>query len=473
MGESEQRHAGRGPTGGHRCGLACRLKKKPFKRRIFFFSIVLVLIAALCVCAMLVVRSIQEHHGLAAVSEPSVALGSTDSQASARRLSATVSYVDIASGEAPTTTSVSWDDDWFFQDPTIYNHELATTCAVLSAIANAESDYYQMGSDVPAYMEEALAALGFDSVTTESYRYRSEVVDEVLDAVTNGTDVVAYSLATKRLRASDGRERTLVMVAVRGSYGSEWISNVNLGSSAARDRGDSSSSDASWDSSDHLGFSTAARSVVEDVGARVAELEAQGRDVALLFCGHSRGGAIANLSAAYADTIANERHALAPLEAIYAYTFATPEVTLSTDTDNDLYGNIFNVLNPSDLVPRFPLEAWGYHRYGANVWLPADGDEGFDEAYGRMRECYRRNVGEESPSEPADRAKVDELVEKFARDIPSVSDIAQPRALWSIATGLLHDIDVVRVLYSHYPSTYIAWMQASTPADLTVERVEG
>ena len=428
------------------------------------------LIAALCICAVLVIRSIQEHHGLAAVSEPVVELKPDTCAAEQRSFAANVSYVDIASADAPTSTSVSWDDDWFFRDPAIYNHDLATTCAVLSAIANAESDYYQAGSNVPAYMEEALAALGFDSVATASYRYRSEVVDEVLDAVTNGTDVVAYSLATKHLRANDGRERTLVMVAVRGSYGSEWISNVNLGNSGAHEQGGGASeSRDGWDASDHLGFSKAAQSVIDDVSARVAELEARGQQVALLFCGHSRGGAIANLAAAYADGIAHERHALASLDAIYAYTFATPEVTTSDGTDGALYDNIFNVLNPSDLVPRFPLEAWGYHRYGTDVWLPAFDSAGFGGLYERMQVRYWRNVGMESPCDPADKAEVDELVEKFARDIPSVSDIVQPRALWSIATGLLRDIDIMRVLCSHYPSTYIAWLQATAAADLAVD----
>lgn len=440
-------------------GLAYRLKKKPFKRRIFFASVLAVLLAALCVSTTLFIRAFQERHGLAAVADPIVPLSSDGPGATQRAFTAALSYVDIASGDAPTTTTVSWDDEWFFQDPTVYNHDLATTCAVLSALANAESDYYQAGSDAPAYMEEALAQLGFDGVTTASYRYRSEVVDEVLDAVTSGTDVVAYSLATKHLRSADGRERTLVMVAVRGSYGSEWISNVNLGASEAHDE----------EPGNHLGFSRAAQSVIDDVTARVEELEAHGQQVALLFCGHSRGGAIANLAASYADDISHERHALAPLDAIYAYTFATPRVTKNDNTVDALYDNIFNVLNPSDLVPRFPLASWGYHRYGTDVWLPGIDDASFADTYARMRACYLGNVGTASPCDPADKREVDELVEKFERDIPSVTAIVHPSSLWSIATGLLRDIDLMSVLCSHYPSTYIAWMQAVTPADLAVD----
>lgn len=436
------------------------IKKKPFKRRIFYAALVVLVAAALCVVTLLCVRSLQEHLDVGAVSAPVIALNADGPGAAQRAFTATLSYADIASVEGvPSTSEVSWDDDWFFRDPTVYNHELATTCAVLSAIANAESSYYQAGTDAPAYMEEALAELGFDSVSTSSYRYRSEVIDEVLDAVTARSDVVAYSLATKRVHASDGREKTLLLVSARGSYGSEWISNVNLGDARTFEE----------ETIDHQGFAKAAQSLIDDLAARIDELAVAGEDVALLFCGHSRGGAIANLAAARADDRAQGLHALAPRDAIYAYTFATPRVTTFDGTDEATYDNIFNVLNPSDLVPRFPLEAWGYTRYGTDVWLPAVDDAGFDEAHARMRACYLEDIGAPSPGDPADKYAVDELEEKLARDIPDVAEIVSLRSLWSIATGLLRDIDVMRVLCSHYPSTYIAWMQAVEPGELAFE----
>lgn len=439
---------------------ACVIKKKPFKRRIFFAVLLVLVCAALVVVTVLCVRSVQEHLGVGAVSAPVIELNASGPGATQRAFSTRLSYTDIASAEGiPSTSEVSWDDEWFFQDPTVYNHELATTCAVLSAIANAESDYYQAATDAPAYMEEALAELGFDSVSTSSYRYRSEVIDEVLDAVTARSDVVAYSLATKTLHAADGREKTLLLVSVRGSYGSEWISNVNLGDPSAFED----------ETIDHRGFARAAQSVVDDLEARIDDLALADKDVALLFCGHSRGGAIANLAAASADDRAQGLHALAPADAIYAYTFATPRVTTYGGTGDPTYDNIFNVLNPSDLVPRFPLAAWGYSRYGTDVWLPAIDDVGFEEAHRRMQACYLEDVGAPSPSDPADRYEVDELEEKLARDIPDVTQIVSPKSFWSIATGLLRDIDVVRVLGSHYPSTYIAWMQAVEPGELTRE----
>lgn len=64
----------------------------------------------------------------------------------------------------------------------------------LAAIANSESNCYQVGTGAPAYMEEALGKLGFTGVSTASYRYRSEIVDEVVNFLTNTNDVAAYSI---------------------------------------------------------------------------------------------------------------------------------------------------------------------------------------------------------------------------------------------------------------------------------------
>ena len=86
----------------------------------------------------------------------------------------------------------------------MYNHELARASSVLAALAYSESGYYQSGSNQPAYMEEALAQLGFDEVCTDSYRFRSEVLDEVLNLVTDDADGVAYTIARKRLALSGG-----------------------------------------------------------------------------------------------------------------------------------------------------------------------------------------------------------------------------------------------------------------------------
>lgn len=101
----------------------------------------------------------------------------------AGRFAAEVDCTSMATpADQKVATEVQRDDDWFFADPTAYNHELATTRSVLAAIVNSESNYYQAGTGAPAYMEEALGKLGFTDVSTVPFRYRSEVIDEAVAA---------------------------------------------------------------------------------------------------------------------------------------------------------------------------------------------------------------------------------------------------------------------------------------------------
>lgn len=424
-------------------------------------ALVLVVVAVGTLLGIAVERRLREESlGIAAVEAPSAPRELEDSSGKTGAFTARVSYTSMAATEGQqVATDVAWDDRWFFQDPTVYNHELATTCSVLSAVANAESAYYQEGSDAPAYMEEALAELGFDDISTASYQYRSEVFDEVVDFLTGTDDVVAYSVATKRITDADGNERTLYLVAIRGSYGSEWLSDLNMGDASNYD----------MDAIDHEGFMRAAQEIVDDLEQRITEdVELNGvGDVSLLFCGHSRGAATANLAAAYANERTQGLSPLAPLENIYCYTFATPTVTPVAHAHEALYDNIFNIMNPSDLVPRLPLESWGYRRYGRDFYLPGAGDAAFDEHYDEMRAAFEENVGAESPYVPEDRARVDALVEELGRQVPTVDDLASVGGVASVMRDLLMDINVMQVLYSHYPNVYIAWMQVIDGDDLT------
>lgn len=415
--------------------------------------VVLALVAAGTLLAIAVEHRLeQERLGTAAVEAPSAPRELADSSGKEGAFTAHVGYTSMAATDGQqVATDVTWDDSWFFQDPTEYNHELATTCSVLSAVANAESAYYQEGSNSPAYMEEALAALGFDDISTASYQYRSEIFDEVVDFITGTDDVVAYSVATKRITDADGNERTLYLVAIRGSYGSEWLSDLNMGDAAAYD----------MEEIDHEGFMRAAQEIVDDLEQRITEdAELNGvKDVSLLFCGHSRGAATANLAAAYANERTQGLRPLAPLENIYCYTFATPTVTPVAHAHEALYDNIFNIMNPSDLVPRMPLESWGYRRYGRDYWLPGVGDAAFDAHYDEMRAVFEKNVGAECPYVPEDRERVDALVAELAQQVPTVDDLTSVGGVASVMRDLLLDINVVQVLYSHYPNVYIAWMQ--------------
>lgn len=80
--------------------------------------------------------------------------------------------------------------------------------------------------------------------------------------------------------------------------------------------------------------------------------------------GYSRAAATANRTAA----LLLDNRVVAPRD-LYAYTFATPNVTRQEDADS--YPAIFNVVGSFDPVPMVPFADWGFLRYGTTYVLPA------------------------------------------------------------------------------------------------------
>lgn len=459
--------------------------------------IALLVFAAFCV-ATLLARHYQKHAGVGAVTAPGTPTAVYGDTLPAGRFTANLTYTSIAApGNGEVTSPVAWDDGWFSRDPFEYNHELATTSSVLAALAYSESGYYQAGNTQSAYMENALAKLGFDKVSTASYRYRSEIVDEVLNLFTDESDAVAYTIARKHLQVADGAApRDLILVSVRGSYGSEWLSNLKLmpedanaehpvepladvltawmsfvgtltGQRAVEYATENTAAPQSDGTDDHGGYSRASEEICAELNRWIAASCDDGAEVAVLLTGHSRGGAIANLVAAELDDIATARPAQSP--AVYAYTFASPATTLSDHAHNARYGNIFNIVNPADIMPYLPLQSWGYERYGSNLYLPAVDEDRFANAYEDMQRSYVRTVGVESGYDPDDKRVIDRVSAEVSQQVATVQDLMTPAGVAAVVASCASHIDPIRILHGHYPSTYIAWMDVLDADDLTCE----
>ena len=394
---------------------------------------------------------------------------------------------DLAAG---ASAELRMDDRWFAGDPERYQHDLATSCAVLTAVCNAESQYYNGTAGAEPVAEQALYALGFHDVQTDSYRLRSDVLDELGALLTGESDVVAYTLASKTIQVERGQAATLVFVGMRGSYGSEWASNLNPLSLLPG-------------SDDHRGFAKAAQEAEQALDAYVGEIGADPATVRVLVTGHSRGGAVANLLAARLDERAATGSGSAAAEHIYAYTFASPGTTRADNRSDASYDNIFNIVNESDIVPKLPLSTWGYGRYGTTVALPGADEGGFTDLFTRMCAAFQGNTGVsfadskeaiipfglfsgnvEVRAEAAEREGADAIASESARANAARNDCAATRAiadeladpaelstsdgLFGIVSQLL-SFDLETAFASHLPDTYIAWMQTTKATDLTFE----
>lgn len=514
--------------GGGRMRKRCAYGARLWLRRLPAACALVGLVAVGFSAVALTARHMQEKRGEGAVASPAgPSLAFADAAPHSGRFTSTVAYTSL---DAPGTVSsqVTWDDSWFVSDDTVYNHELARASSVLAALAYSESGYYQAQNEQPPYMEQALAQLGFSDVSTASYRYRSEVVDEVLNLFTDDSDAVAYAIARKHLQpeGGDGTARDLIMVSIRGSYGSEWLSNLNLlpvdsadgsavaGKSAGQTGGELAGSPALVQAQENLssltqpltnvvqgwlsfvdgltgasstdggqvgedaasgidgtddpsGYFRASADICRELNGWIADSRAAGSEVSVLVVGHSRGGAIANLVASELDDqrqpgaeVKDGEASFSEVSGVFAYTFASPATTVRPDAHSARYGNIFNIVNPSDIMPYLPLRAWGYERYGVNLYLPSQADAGFDGAWERMRACYRASVGVQSAYDPADEQAIAAALAEVSARVSSAHELMTPTGAAAALAAVAAHIDPVRILYGHYPTTYIAWLDA-------------
>ena len=247
---------------------------------------------------------------------------------------------NVSGGGKHATTSVNWDDAWFNTSSYTYNHDLATTAAVLAASAYTEKN-----------VEAALRdGLGFDSYDPVEHHPSDGGYD-------GNYDQVGYSIEARA--TSNGVP--IIAVIVRGTPGNgEWLSNLNVADTLKGS-----------DTETHEGFALAASKVLEAFKSYVGDNDIDLDKARVLITGHSRGASVSNiLGAELNDGNGNVNGALSP-DRIYTYTFESPTTTLSSSRKSSSYDNIFNIVNPEDVITRVPLREWGYGRYGRDLVLPS------------------------------------------------------------------------------------------------------
>jgi len=261
----------------------------------------------------------------------------------------------VASEEEESELAFSYRDSYFSNPSTEYVHDLArmTLRLELASYTTAEA-----ANKSPANFPSAING-GINNAIAPGYTIAADNIHNLYGMIgftpigyynydvplNSEIDKVAYSLAEKRV-VLNGQETVILAIVVRGGgYGGEWVSNGRLGTGE-----------------EHAGFSTASGPVLEAAKTQIASYPSD-LPIKLWITGYSRGAAVANLVAANLNLYAMGVPNLTK-ENIYAYTFATPLNTKASNAKTNAYDNIFNIVNPVDIVPRVPLQSWGYTRYG-------------------------------------------------------------------------------------------------------------
>ena len=284
------------------------------------------------------------------------------------------STIDFVVDNVGVRAGYKYNDTFFNKSAYIYNHELAKASIGLATAAMVD-DGGDYSKKEPAAAKELFDDLDFDNYTP--YGYNKKPTE----------NSIACVFANKNV---DATKTSIVVIAVRGSgYEGEWSGNFNIGNSV-----------------NHAGFDIAKKTVINHL---VNFLSTDSKkikykdNVKFWITGYSRAAATANLVSACLDDVRSNNgilidedacynlseYSFGP-ESVFAYTFETPRNTRNSNAKAAKYGNIFNIVNRDDIVPRVAPAAWGYARFGKDCYLPSkeNSTSDYDSLYEKMKVCY-------------------------------------------------------------------------------------
>ena len=263
-------------------------------------------------------------------------------------------YAPVAPEKVDSFVGDVYFSQGYFEHPsTEYDPHLASASVamVISSFTDFgpwdEAWYYNQSK----YLKEYFSVIGFEGFTVnEDYRKSATF------------DSIGLAAANKKMG-----DYTVVAITPRsGGYFREWGNNMHLG--------DGSKSDMM-----HEGWYNAANKLLSFLDGYVSDQGIKGK-VKLWMAGFSRGGATTNIAAALLDNKLDRGEAIfssgatTSREDIYAYTFEAPQggnvnsKTVKAPKDS-LYDNIFNIVNPLDIVPKLAMKQYGFTRFGRDKYI--------------------------------------------------------------------------------------------------------
>ena len=279
---------------------------------------------------------------------------------------------------------LAYSDNYFSGSGEIYHHELAKSSLgmALSAFRKLDVSLSEKGDNIHAFLTE----LGYSNILLEQYD------------VTPTIHTIATAIAMKETNIN-GEQYTLLAVAISGgAYLDEWESNFLVGAGIH-----------------HEGFLSAARQVYQRIAAYLSLHHIDGKNK-IWITGYSRAAATANMTAAM---ILDNK--LAAAGDLYAYTFATPNVT--RDPKAAGYPSIFNIIGAFDPVPSIPFEAWGFGHFGKTYYLPSiETNSDYEQRVVPVKEAFAEITGSEYWENPSDNLLLQKFFSLLAVMITDVQD---------------------------------------------------
>ena len=294
---------------------------------------------------------------------------------------ATFHYAPVAPEKIPSFSADVYFSRAYFEHPsTQYDSHLASaslamTIATFTDFGPFDEDWHLNQSK---FVREYFTAIGFNSFAVNEDYQKSATFDSI-------------GLAAAKREFGD---YTVVAITPRsGGYFREWGNNMHLG--------DGSKSDYM-----HEGWYNAANKLLSFLDDYVASNNVKGK-VKLWMSGFSRGGATTNIAAGLIDNKLSRGEkvfsngATTSRDDVYAYTFEAPQGANVNSTSvkapkDALYDNIFNIINPLDIVPKLAMKQYGFTRFGRDKYVRTAfyDPHGYDEyrrTYVALHDVFNQN----------------------------------------------------------------------------------
>ena len=251
---------------------------------------------------------------------------------------------------------IYYSDEYFRHSSTEFDSHLATLSVIMTdntvpRIASGKVPDAKWYANQPNLLKGFFDTIGFSKFQANAdYKKVTKF------------DTIGLAAASRKID-----NFTVIAVTVRsGSYFSEWANNVWLG--------DGTKSDYM-----HEGWYNAANRLISFLSDYASSQKIKGR-VKVWIAGFSRGGATSNLAAGLLDNKIDQKQkifsngATLAHDDLFGYTFEAPQganynsKTVKEPT-NAIYNNIWNMVNPNDLVTKVAMDQFGFTRFGTDKYI--------------------------------------------------------------------------------------------------------
>ena len=267
--------------------------------------------------------------------------------------------INLRSNKAAYQYSVWFADYPFYQPATQYDGNLAVMSLAMALSANRAlnpSEEPEADFDPSLHLEKFLLDAGFSDIRKDDYSKETSMY------------TISMAMGSRYMENEGGEPFTLIAIGVcGGGYQNEWQSNMTPGS------GDL-----------HEGFLSASELVIDRLAGYILTNGITG-DVKIWISGFSRAAAVSNVTAGLLV-----RDGMFPKENVYAYTFATPAAVCNAPESG--FENVFNIINPMDVVPQVMPYDWGFSRYGTDLFIPVTEFSSTGDTFTYSRAAFARET---------------------------------------------------------------------------------